>query len=60
MLALSVLLFSQLGVRYAEAKVIYHMDSYHILGVFLMIAIAIAGFAILLALHTRETLALRK
>jgi hypothetical protein len=53
-----LLLFGQL-VREAEAKTLYGSDLGQTYAVFTMIALAIAGFGILLALYTRESMAIK-
>ncbi|AIF82731.1 hypothetical protein NTE_00651 [Candidatus Nitrososphaera evergladensis SR1] len=57
---LGVLLFSQLHFKNAEAKTLYSSDLGQTYAVFTMIAIAIAGFAIFLAIYTRESMAVKQ
>ncbi|HEX2014371.1 MAG TPA: hypothetical protein VLA68_04005 [Nitrososphaera sp.] len=52
-----LLLFGQLDQ--AEAKGFYGSDLGQTYAVFTMIALAIAGFGILLALYTRETMSVK-
>ena len=55
-IAIGLLLFSELYVRQAEAKGFYGSDLGQTYAVFTKIALAIAGFGILLALYTRESM----
>jgi hypothetical protein len=59
-LAIGLLLFSHLDVQQAEAKRFYGSDLGQTYAVFTMIALAIAGFGILIALYTRENLEIRR
>jgi hypothetical protein len=54
-----LLLFSQFNTQQAEAKSFYGSDLGQTFAVFTMIALAIAGFGILLALYTRESMAIK-
>jgi hypothetical protein len=57
---LVVLLSSQLYVQPAEAKRFYGSDLGQTYAVFTMIALAIAGFGIMLALYTRERMEIER
>lgn len=54
------LLLSQLYVQPAEGKGFYGSDLGQTYAVFTMIALAIAGFGILLALYTRERMEIER
>lgn len=57
----ALFLSSELDVRYAEAKTCYNCGNWEqTAAVFTMIAIAIGGFGIFLAMYTRETFAVRR
>lgn len=56
---IGLVLFSHFDVQEAEAKRFYGSDLGQTYAVFTMIALAIAGFGILLALYTRESLEIR-
>ena len=58
-IAIGLLLFCQLHVHQAEAKGFYGSDLGQTYAVFTMIALAIAGFGILLALYTRESVEIK-
>lgn len=59
-LASVVTLFSVLPINYVEAKGLYGGNMEQTVAVFTMIAVAVGGFGILMALYTRETMALKK
>jgi hypothetical protein len=58
-IATGLLLFGHLHIQLAEAKRFYGSDLGQTYAVFTMIALAIAGFAILIALYTRESMAIK-
>jgi hypothetical protein len=57
--AIGLLLFSSQLYNQAEAKGFYGSDLGQTYAVFTMIALAIAGFGILLALYTRESIEIK-
>lgn len=59
-MAIGILLFSHFNVQQAEAKGFYGSDLGQTYAVFTMIALAIAGFGILLAIYSRETMKIKK
>ena len=59
-LASVVMLFSVLPINYVESTGVYDGNMEQTVAVFTIIAVAIGGFGILMALYTRETMALKK
>jgi len=59
-LASVVMLFSVLPINYVEATGVYDGNMEQTVAVFTIIAVAIGGFGILMAIYTRETMALKK
>jgi len=59
-LASVVMLFSVLPINYVETTGVYDGNMEQNVAVFTIIAVAIGGFGILMAIYTRETMALKK
>ena len=59
-IAIGLLIFGHLDIQEAEAKGFYSSDLGQTYAVFTMIALALAGFGILIALYSKESIELEQ